>query len=133
MVPRSHGGALFGVGGRGGRAPPARSKELRLPRESAYEREDRVVERLGRGGRSLLRSFAPAGLQRRRPGPWRKVSSRNVLTWKGLETKVKFCDCWRSSGVEQLPSKLWVAGSNPVSRSIRSSGRETRGSAFGPM
>jgi hypothetical protein len=26
---------------------------------------------------------------------------------------VKFCDCWRSSGVEQLPCKQWVGGSNP--------------------
>ena len=35
------------------------------------------------------------------------------MTWEGLETKVKFCDCWRSSGVEQLPCKQWVGGSNP--------------------
>ena len=26
---------------------------------------------------------------------------------------MKFCDCWRSSGVEQLPCKQWVGGSNP--------------------
>ena len=26
---------------------------------------------------------------------------------------MKFCDCWRSSGEEQLPCKQWVGGSNP--------------------
>src|SRR5207244_12578895 len=36
-----------------------------------------------------------------------------VLTSRYLETTVKFCDCWRSSGVEQLPCKKWVGGSNP--------------------
>jgi hypothetical protein len=35
------------------------------------------------------------------------------LTYSRLEPKVKFCDCWRSSGVEQLPCKQWVGGSNP--------------------
>jgi hypothetical protein len=35
------------------------------------------------------------------------------LTSSYLESKVKFCDCWRSSGVEQLPCKQWVGGSNP--------------------
>jgi hypothetical protein len=35
------------------------------------------------------------------------------LTYVGVGTKVKFCDCWRSSGVEQLPCKQWVGGSNP--------------------
>ena len=35
------------------------------------------------------------------------------MTSRYLETKVKFCDCWRSSGVEQLPCKQWVGGSNP--------------------
>ncbi len=32
---------------------------------------------------------------------------------ESLEPKVKFCDCWRSSGEEQLPCKQWVGGSNP--------------------
>jgi hypothetical protein len=35
------------------------------------------------------------------------------LTYRDVEPKVKFCDCWRSSGVEQLPCKQWVGGSNP--------------------
>ena len=35
------------------------------------------------------------------------------MTYGRLEPKVKFCDCWRSSGVEQLPCKQWVGGSNP--------------------
>ena len=35
------------------------------------------------------------------------------LTCQGLSLRVKFCDCWRSSGVEQLPCKQWVGGSNP--------------------
>ena len=26
---------------------------------------------------------------------------------------MRVCDCWRSSGVEQLPCKQWVGGSNP--------------------
>ena len=35
------------------------------------------------------------------------------MTQGGLKSKVKFCECWRSSGVEQLPCKQWVGGSNP--------------------
>ena len=35
------------------------------------------------------------------------------MTYCDIEPKVKFCDCWRSSGVEQLPCKQWVGGSNP--------------------
>ena len=35
------------------------------------------------------------------------------MTSRRLSLSVKFCDCWRSSGVEQLPCKQWVGGSNP--------------------
>ena len=35
------------------------------------------------------------------------------MTCQGLINRVKFCDCWRSSGAEQLPCKQWVGGSNP--------------------
>jgi hypothetical protein len=39
------------------------------------------------------------------------------LTMRNRETNVKFCDCWRSSGAEQLPCKQWVGGSNPPASS----------------
>ena len=47
--------------------------------------------------------------------------SRQRASWRGqrldmvdpLAPRVKFCLCWRSSGVEQLPCKQWVGGSNP--------------------
>ena len=39
---------------------------------------------------------------------------------------MKFCDCWRSSGVEQLPCKQWVGGSNPPA-----SASNTKGLQFG--
>src|SRR5262245_44878118 len=38
---------------------------------------------------------------------------RKPLTYRGDKSRVKFCDCWRSSGEEQLPCKQWVGGSNP--------------------
>src|SRR5262245_19125467 len=39
--------------------------------------------------------------------------SNTPLTCNRVSISVKFCDCWRSSGVEQLPCKQWVGGSNP--------------------
>ena len=51
------------------------------------------------------------------------------MTSRCLEPKVKFCDCWRSSGVEQLPCKQWVGGSNPpASASLYAAFSPTRGS-----
>ena len=35
------------------------------------------------------------------------------MTYKRVSPRVRVCDCWRSSGVEQLPCKQWVGGSNP--------------------
>ena len=43
----------------------------------------------------------------------RTAGSKNPLTCQDLVNRVKFCDCWRSSGAEQLPCKQWVGGSNP--------------------
>jgi hypothetical protein len=39
--------------------------------------------------------------------------TKYLLTNGYRESRVKFCECWRSSGVEQLPCKQWVGGSNP--------------------
>src|SRR5881628_1605643 len=43
-----------------------------------------------------------------------------------VQSTVKFCDCWRSSGEEQLPCKQWVGGSNPPA-----SASNTKGLRFG--
>ena len=47
--------------------------------------------------------------------PRRKKS----LTFRGQENSMKVCLCWRSSGVEQLPCKQRVGGSNPLASSRR--------------
>jgi hypothetical protein len=39
---------------------------------------------------------------------------------------VKFCDCWRSSGEEQLPCKQWVGGSNPPASASSTKGLQVR-------
>ena len=55
-----------------------------------------------------------------------QLQFRKALTWPNLHSKVKFCDCWRSSGEEQLPCKQWVGGSNPPA-----SASNTKGLQFG--
>ena len=42
---------------------------------------------------------------------------------------MKFCDCWRSSGVEQLPCKQWVGGSNPPASASKIDGLGSGGQA----
>src|SRR5262245_14319835 len=54
---------------------------------------------------------------------------RKPLTYRGDKSRVKFCDCWRSSGEEQLPCKQWVGGSNPPASASFTKGVEGRGAS----
>ena len=54
---------------------------------------------------------------------WKPLSEERVAPARAIETtaSVEASICGNSSAVERQPSKLGVAGSNPVSRSTRSS------------
>src|SRR3972149_810855 len=80
--------------------------------------------------RSGLSAPAPGAFQSQSGAPGRPPQEpcRRIrgggkrLTFHALETRVKFCDCWRSSGEEQLPCKQWVGGSNPPASASISEG-----------
>ena len=103
MGGRSLRSNLPGPGRRGARREASGSQELRLSHEHSHAGKDRLAQCVRGGGRSLLRGGASEA----------RKTGKIVLTYGDLDTKVKFCDCWRSSGVEQLPCKQWVGGSNP--------------------
>src|SRR5205807_1374715 len=89
---------------RGGGTAPSPGPDLRRARHRAHDGPPRLPERGGGGRGPLLRGDPAAGAK----------SAEIGLTSGDVKTKVKFCLCWRSSGVEQLPCKQWVRGSNPL-------------------
>src|SRR6185369_11229945 len=97
--------------GRRGAATAGRPR-LRRPGVDSHGRPGRLAERGGGRGGPLLRG-----------GPSEGGRAQNVLTYQHLETRVKFCPCWRSSVAEQLPCKQWVGGSNPPASASVSASR----------
>jgi hypothetical protein len=60
------------------------------------------------------------------------VASTRPVNRRGLRSADSAC-CGNSSAVERQPSKLGVAGSNPVSRSIATTGLSSRRAVGGPF
>src|SRR5262249_52694330 len=98
-------------GRRGGLAASGRP-DVRPARHLADEGTARLGERFCRGSRPVFRG-PQAAVGRGRPAAGGAPGSKSPLTYGAPAISVKFCDCWRSSGAEQLPCKQWVGGSNP--------------------